>query len=77
MSLENVLSIADGQSSLSATIRKQIQGLTGDDCNVLQKTMDVPTLILEQVVKAMAVICNDLWNMVFSWCPMVGHSLFT
>lgn len=63
MSLGNVLNIAETQSSLSAAIRTQIQGLSGNDQNVLQTTMDVPTLMPEQFVEAMAVIPNDLWNM--------------
>lgn len=38
--------------------------VAGEDRNVHQATMEIPTLTLEQVVEAMAVLPNDLWNLV-------------
>lgn len=63
MSLENVLNILETKSSLSDAIRDQIQGLAGEGCIVLQTTIDVPKLRPEQVVEAMTVIPNYLWDL--------------
>lgn len=62
--------------SLSAGIRDQIQGLEGEDRNVLQTTMDVPTLTLDQVIESMVVIPNDLCEpsvlgVPYAWSPVV------
>lgn len=77
MSLENVLNITETQYSLSAAIRNQIQGLSWNDLNVLQTTIEVTNLTPNQVVEVMAVTTNELSNLVFLECRMGGYSIFT
>lgn len=46
----------------------QREGLTGKDRNVFQAPMDVLTLTPEQIMEAMVVIPNDLWNVACWGC---------
>lgn len=77
MDLESVLNIAESRSSLPVAMRAQIQGLAGEDRNVLHAPMEIPTLTQEQIVEAMALIPNDLWNFACCGCRMGGHSPVT